>query len=121
MFELTVTTGFAAAHRLREYEGACENLHGHNWKVEVVLQSERLNNLGMVMDFNQAKAALGEMLDEFDHKFLNELDRFSEVTPTTENIAKAVAEELDGRLPEGVGVKSVTSWESDRCGATYVP
>ena len=112
-------TEFAAAHRLRGYKGACEKLHGHNWKLDVVLQSNRLNDLGLVMDFHEVKAALKDILAEFDHSFLNDLARFKTVNPTTENIAKAVADELVKRLPEGVRVKSVTSWESDRCGATY--
>ena len=121
MFELIIKTEFAAAHRLRGYKGACENLHGHNWKVDVVLQSERLNDLGMVADFKDVKAALAEILDKFDHTFLNDVEPFKETNPTTENIAQAICEELGERLPEGVTVRSVTSWESDRCGATYVP
>ena len=121
MFELIIQTDFAAAHRLREYEGACENLHGHNWKVDVVLASERLNSLGMVVDFKEVKAALSEILGEFDHTYLNDNERFQTINPTTENIAKIICEELSARLPEGVRVKSVTSWESDRCGATYLP
>lgn len=121
MFELVIKTEFAAAHRLREYEGACENLHGHNWKIDVVLQADRLNGLGMVVDFKEVKAHLDEILDELDHAFLNDLERFKKVNPTTENIAKSICEELGRRLPEDVRVKSVTSWESDRCGATYVP
>lgn len=119
MFELIIQTDFAAAHRLRGYKGACEKLHGHNWKLDVVLQSDRLNELGMVVDFQEVKVALKDILAEFDHSFLNDLARFKTVNPTTENIAKAVAQELAKRLPRGVRVKSVTSWESDRCGATY--
>ena len=121
VFELTIRTEFAAAHRLREYEGACENLHGHNWKIDVVLQADRLNRLGMVVDFKEVNAHLNEVLGELDHAFLNDLERFKNTNPTTENIAKSICEELAGRLPQGVRVKTVTSWESDRCGATYVP
>jgi len=121
MFELTVRAEFAAAHRLRGYEGACEKLHGHNWKVDVVLASDRLDDLGMVADFKQVKAALKKVQDRFDHQFLNDVEPFTEVNPTTENIARAIAERLAPELPEGVRVKSVTSWESDRCGATYLP
>jgi len=120
VFELIITTDFAAAHRLREYEGACENLHGHNYKVDVVLQSDRLNNLGMVMDFKAIKAALAEVTDRLDHAFLNDVDPFDKINPTAENIAKHICEGLAERLP-GVGVKHVTVWESDRCAATYVP
>jgi 6-pyruvoyltetrahydropterin/6-carboxytetrahydropterin synthase len=121
MFELTVTMEFSAAHRLRGYEGACERLHGHNYKVDATLESEKLDKLGMAMDFKAVKAALADILDRVDHQFLNETGVFKEINPTAENIAKWIADELAGKLPSGVGVKSVTVWESDRCGATYRP
>jgi len=121
VFELTVKTEFSAAHRLRGYEGACERLHGHNYKVDVVLRGERLNDLGMLMDFKAVKAALAEIVGAFDHQFLNDVAPFDATNPSAENIAKHVADELTSRLPEGVGVKSATVWESDRCAAAYVP
>jgi len=121
MFELKVVSHFAAAHQLQMVAKKCENLHGHNWKIDVVLQADRLNRLGMVVDFKEVKAHLNEVLGELDHAFLNDLESFKNTNPTTENIAKSICEELAGRLPQGVRVKSVTSWESDRCGATYVP
>ncbi len=121
MFELTVRTEFAAAHRLREYEGACENLHGHNYRVDATLQSDGLDDLGMMMDFKEIKAALGEIVDRLDHVFLNDTEAFGEINPTAENIAKHIYEELAARTPKPVAVKSVTVWESDRCGATYAP
>ena len=121
MFELTVRTEFAAAHRLRGYDGACENLHGHNYKVDVTLRADALDGLGMMMDFKEVKAALGEIVEGLDHVFLNDTEAFGEVNPTAENIAKHICEALAARTPEPVAVKSVTVWESDRCGATYVP
>ena len=121
MFELTVRTEFAAAHRLRGYKGACEKLHGHNWKVDVVIEAARLDKLGMLMDFKDVKAVVDDILDKLDHELLNDLPPFRKVNPSSENIAKFIARELAKRLPRGVQVKSVTSWESDRCGATYVP
>jgi len=121
MYELNIDTEFAAAHRLREYEGDCENLHGHNWKVRVALQAETLNPLGMVVDFREIKSILSSILDEFDHAFLNELERFEKVNPTTENIARTIADEVAARLPEGIRVAAVTAWESPRCSATYRP
>jgi len=114
-----VRTEFAAAHRLRGYDGNCERLHGHNWKVEVVLRGERLDRLGMVLDFRDARRLVGEALAEFDHQNLNDLERFSEANPTTENIARAVFDALAARVPEGVVVARVTAWESDQCGASY--
>jgi 6-pyruvoyltetrahydropterin/6-carboxytetrahydropterin synthase len=121
MYELIVKTDFAAAHCLREYQGACERLHGHNYKVDVVLQTERLDATGMAMDFKEVKARLGELMDRLDHQFLNETPPFDRINPTAENLARWLAEQLAGRLPEGVSVQSVTTWESDACGATYRP
>lgn len=121
MFELTIKIEFSAAHRLREYEGACERLHGHNYKVDVVVCGERLNEQGMLIDFKDVKAALVEITSRLDHQFLNEIEPFTEINPSAENLAKHMCDELSARTPDGVAVKSVTVWESDRCGATYVP
>jgi len=121
MYEISVETEFSAAHRLREYDGDCENLHGHNWKVRVTLQADALNRLGMLMDFREIKSLVADVLDEYDHAFLNDLERFQKVNPTTENIARCVAEEMGGRLPEGIRVAAVTAWESARSSATYRP
>ena len=121
MFELVVKTEFAAAHRLREYEGACENLHGHNYKIDVVLRGERLNDIGVLIDFKDVKAALAEIVGRLDHVFLNETEPFDEVNPKAENMAKHICEQLAAAMPDAVAVKSVAVWESDRCGATYAP
>lgn len=121
MYELSITTHFAAAHRLREYHGDCENLHGHNWKVRVTAKSETLDDLGMAMDFRDLKRIVNGVLDPFDHAFLNDLDAFEAVNPTTENIARIVAEGVAAQLPEGVELESVTAWESENCSATYRP
>ena len=119
MYGLRIEDEFAAAHRLRGYEGECERLHGHNWRVEVVLEGSELNDLGMLMDFRDARRLLGEVVKRFDHVDLNDLDCFREINPTTENIARLICEDLAGRLPGNVGVHSVTVWESPRCGVTY--
>ncbi len=119
MYELMVETDFAAAHSLREYHGKCENLHGHNWKVQIVLKAEKLDGLGMVLDFKDVKAVLNEILESFDHKNLNELVYFKETNPTTENVSKVLYAELSRKLPEEVSVRKVAVWESDRCGASY--
>ena len=119
MYELIVESEFSAAHRLREYDGACEHLHGHNWRVELVIAGEDLNGLGMAMDFREAKRILKEALERFDHVYLNDLPDFKEQNPTTENMARIVFEDCSRRLPEGRRVRSVTVWESSRCGARY--
>ena len=120
MYELVVHAGFAAAHRLREYHGDCENLHGHNWKLEVVLSARKLDKLGMVCDFRVVKQHLAAVTDRLDHKYLNELTEFAKRNPTTENVAAFVSRELAKLLPRGVRVAMVTAWESDGCGATYI-
>ena len=121
MYELTLQTVFAAAHRLRHYKGKCENLHGHNWRVEVRVAGEELDETGLLLDFGELKALVEEVVGRLDHSYLNELEPFQQANPTTECISRHIAEELAGRLPGGVSVRGVTCWESDRCGATYVP
>lgn len=120
-YELTVEDTFAAAHNLREYEGECEKLHGHNWRVRVCLSAGGLDDLGMVADFRDVKAALGEVLAALDHEYLNEVAPFDAVNPTTENLCRYIAEQLQGRLPSRVSVRRVTCWESAKCSASYTP
>ncbi len=119
MYELIVESEFSAAHRLRGYQGTCENLHGHNWRVEMVVAGEKLNDLGLVMDFREVKRILNQTLDGFDHTFLNDMSCFAEQNPTTENLARIVFEECSRKLPGGIRVRSVAVWESRRCGARY--
>ena len=119
MYELIVETEFSAAHRLRGYRGACENLHGHNWRVELVAAGDNLNRAGMVMDFKDLKRILRDVTSRFDHVFLNDLREFKTQNPTTENAARIVFEACAKRMPSGVRVQAVTVWESPRCGARY--
>ena len=114
MYEIKVTSNFSSAHRLRGYKGKCENVHGHNWKVEVSLRGTKLNKLGMVMDFSDLKKKLQVITDELDHKDLNRIHYFQKVNPTSENIARYIHKRMNtkGRL-------SVTIWESDTASARY--
>ncbi|MFH0910018.1 MAG: 6-carboxytetrahydropterin synthase QueD [Planctomycetota bacterium] len=121
MYELSVEREFAAAHRLKGYQGPCENLHGHNWKVGVKVESESLNDFGMVMDFKDLKALVQEAVDALDHKYLNEVPPFDRENPTTENLARHLCEGLSARLPPGIRLARVEVWESSRAGAAYVP
>lgn len=86
-YEVYVESIFSAAHRLKLYRGKCEQLHGHNWKVAVVVSSQKLNKQGMVLDFMVLKKMLKKILDELDHKFLNKIKFFQQHQPTAENIA----------------------------------
>jgi 6-pyruvoyltetrahydropterin/6-carboxytetrahydropterin synthase len=119
MYELVVSDYFSAAHDLRGYKGKCEALHGHNWKVEATLAGAKLDSLGMVVDFTDVKKALAEILERYDHRYLNETEDFKKINPTTENLARRIYERLAKALPKHVAVKSVTVWESERCCARY--
>lgn len=118
-YALTVRSSFAAAHRLREYEGNCERLHGHNWHVEVRVESESLDSQGMALDFRVMKGALAEILSHMDHKFLNEIPPFDARNPSSENIARHIYEEMEGRIPPPVRLARVTVWESEDAWAEY--
>lgn len=121
MYELKIEDHFAAAHNLRGYEGACEALHGHNWKVEAVVRTEKLNHIGLAIDFKDMKNALCEIMDILDHKYLNDLPDFKEENPSSENIAKYIFRGLEERLaPFGVTVYKVTAWESEKACASYL-
>ena len=121
MYEVTVEMTFAAAHSLRGYKGECEKLHGHNYRVQVVLAGEDLNGLGMLVDFREAKRLVGEVVDRLDHGYLNELEPFDEVNPSAEQVARHIADALSGKAPGGVRVQRVMCWESEKCAATYIP
>lgn len=122
MFELKVTTDFAAAHQLKMVANKCENLHGHNWKVEAYVTGENLNQAGVLIDFGEFKVHLRKIMAELDHKFLNELDAFKEGNPSSENIAVYIARSLEAAITEeGVRVSRVSVWESDNSCATYIP
>ena len=118
MFRIKVFSDFSSAHNLRGYQGQCEDLHGHNWKVELAVISGELDNIGMVADFKLLKKTLREVLDCLDHKYLNDLEPFTNVNPTSENIARAIHDEVRKKRPEWQRCE-VTVWETDSSSATY--
>ena len=121
MYELRVITRFAAAHRLALVGSKCENLHGHNWKIEVFLTGDRLNDAGVLMDFGDIKALLRDIIGRLDHQFLNELPIFAGRQPSSERIAAFVAEELQKAIGgPSVRVSRVSAWESEDACATYI-
>ena len=126
MFELKVKSHFAGAHQLTMVGQKCENLHGHNWNVEVCVTGDKLNSAGVLADFGDIKKAVRKVVDEeLDHKFLNDLEMFKGVQPTSERIAIYIAERvqsiLSQELTEEVRVSKVMAWESDDACATYFP
>ena len=120
MYRLKIFTHFAAAHNLINYQGDCENLHGHNWKVEVVVATENLDKAGLGLDFKVLKSKTNAILDTLDHKYLNDLEPFKEKSPSSENIARYLFEELCNSFADDeVIVDSVNVWESDNACASY--
>lgn len=121
LYELKVISDFAAAHNLRNFRGKCENLHGHNWKIEVVMRGTELDESGVVVDFGEVKQVTRQLLSEIDHKYLNDLPYFSTHNPSSENIARYLFERLTERLNKGSRrIYSVTAWESGDACATYM-
>ncbi|MBM3501602.1 MAG: 6-carboxytetrahydropterin synthase QueD [Armatimonadetes bacterium] len=119
-WELTVRRHFSAAHALREYEGECSRLHGHNYEVEVVVARRSLDSLGMAMDFGELKRLCNEVVDDLDHRMLNELPAFSEANATSERIAEYLYRELARRLAgANVRLRLVRVWETPTSAAAY--
>jgi len=116
MYELMVEETFDAAHALRGYEGACENLHGHTWKVQVFLKGAKLNKLGLLEDFKTIKQRLSSALQPFDHKLLNDAPPFDKKNPTSENLAETLFRGLKKEYPS---LSKVTVWESATTNASY--
>jgi 6-pyruvoyltetrahydropterin/6-carboxytetrahydropterin synthase len=123
MFEVSVEDTFAAGHALRGYRGKCENLHGHNYKVSVTLAGETLDHIGLLYDFKDVKAVLNEVIDRFDHQYLNDVEPFREMNPSAENMAKHFYLEIRAKMQKAtigrVPVKNVNIWETDTTTATY--
>jgi 6-pyruvoyltetrahydropterin/6-carboxytetrahydropterin synthase len=124
MFEVAVEQGFASAHALRNYKGRCENTHGHNWRVEVLIEGERLDETGMLVDFIDVKNLMARIIDRIDHQFLNEIEPFDVVNPSAENIAEYFYQQMHAGLtgtPVPVRISAVKVWETDIQSATYRP
>lgn len=119
-YTLKVITEFAAAHTLREYPGACSRMHGHNWKVELEAMATTLNDVGMGVDFKQMKSIAREVGDRLDHRYLNEIEPFTEINPTAENIAAYMYREISKQLnSDTITVSAVTLWETERACIRY--
>lgn len=121
VYELKVEDSFSAAHQLRNYKGKCERLHGHNWRVEVYVSAQRLNEIGIAIDFQDLKRETKNITNQLDHTFINDVFPFTEINPSSENIAKWIFECLGKKL-EGRDIKlsKITVWESEMAAASYV-
>ncbi|MFN3921020.1 MAG: 6-carboxytetrahydropterin synthase QueD [Caldimicrobium sp.] len=121
MYKLKVKDQFSSAHFLRNYQGACENLHGHNWTVELIVEGEELNEIEILIDFKDLKKILKEVLEELDHRLINDHPYFREKNPSSENLARFIFEGVKEKLrgfPQ-VKVKEVTVYETEKASATY--
>jgi 6-pyruvoyltetrahydropterin/6-carboxytetrahydropterin synthase len=125
MFEIRVEHTFPAGHHLRNYHGPCANPHGHNYRVQVAIQSPGLNPAGLLMDFSDLKKSLRAVAAELDHAYLNDLPGFAERNPSAENIALYIYEQMASRisdsLPEGARIAEVVVQETDTAWAVYRP
>lgn len=121
LWRLTVKDEFCAAHALRHYKGKCENLHGHNYSVDVVVQGRKLlPGTELLMDFGDLKALLKGVLKPLDHAMINDVPPFDQINPSSENLASYIWQQCAGRLPEGVSMYQVTVAEKGRQSATYM-
>jgi 6-pyruvoyltetrahydropterin/6-carboxytetrahydropterin synthase len=124
MFVLTIEDYFSSAHQLRGYKGKCENIHGHNWRVILNVRGEVLNDIGLLIDFNDLKDILKKITGYLDHKNLNEIEPFTTINPSSENIAEFVAvkaQEEVTKINSSLYVESVTIWESHTSRCTFYP
>jgi 6-pyruvoyltetrahydropterin/6-carboxytetrahydropterin synthase len=123
MYQVTVEDSFAAGHFLRNYRGKCENPHGHNYKVRITLQGEKLDKAGLLLDFKELKQVMKPVIERLDHQMINEVEPFTTINPSAENLAKYFFDETNRsllRTTDGrVSVKDVTIYETDTTTATY--
>ena len=123
MYELTVEREFSSGHFLRNYHGRCENPHGHNYKVRLTLAGTELDQAGLLLDFKLIKQVMRPVIDRIDHQMLNDLEPFTTVNPSAENIARYFYEQtnqqLAGMTNGRVRVKDCTIWETDTTSATF--
>ncbi len=124
MFQVSVEETFSSGHALRGYKGKCENLHGHNYRVQITLEGPQLDNIGLLVDFTHLKEVMRGVIKRLDHQFINDLEPFTTVNPSAENMAKYFYDEVSTKLkdlPPGAKVTDVIIWETDTSMAKYRP
>ncbi|MEF2230317.1 MAG: 6-carboxytetrahydropterin synthase QueD [Pseudodesulfovibrio sp.] len=119
-WRLTITQEFSASHQLRNYGGKCENMHGHNFGVEVVVEGSELDaKVQYLVDFKELKQRTSKVLERLDHKHINEVECFAEINPSSENLAMFIYRQLKGAMPENVRLVEVSVSEKPSSKATY--
>ena len=124
MFQVSVEETFSAGHALRGYKGKCENPHGHNYRVQVTLEGPQLDGIGLLIDFTHLKDIMRAVIKRLDHQFINDLEPFTKVNPSAENMAKYFYDVVSGQLkglPPGVRVTDEVVRETDTAMAKYRP
>jgi 6-pyruvoyltetrahydropterin/6-carboxytetrahydropterin synthase len=123
MFEVTIEESFSSGHALRNYRGKCENVHGHNYRCQVAIQGEKLDEIGLLVDFVELKRVVHSVLDRMDHQWLNDFPPFDAINPSAENMAKFIYDEVSSGLQgkNGIRVAAIRLWETDTASATYRP
>ena len=121
MYQVSVEKDFDAAHYLRNYNGKCENMHGHRFRVVVHLVADKLNDIGLVYDFTELKKHLGDILAKYDHSCLNDVSPFDKLNPSSENIAETIFSQLRPLLPGEVTLLKTEVWESPQSCAVFIP
>jgi len=120
MFKLEVSSSFSAAHFLLNYKGKCESLHGHNWKVNVIVSGKTLDSSGMIMDFGILKSLLYDILETLDHRHLNEIEYFTNRSPSSEEISRYIFINIQESISKNKCIlEAVKVWETDTSCATY--
>lgn len=126
MYEVIVEQPFSAAHYLKDYPGKCSQIHGHNYKVQITVEGDTLDHLGLLVEFEVIKQAVKKWIDLFDHGFLNELPPFDKINPSAENLAKFFYDEVEGAIRQSgtaalTRVSCVRVFETEKCSAAYRP
>jgi len=122
LFAIKINTVFSAAHNLVDYNGVCENCHGHNWKVQLTVAKDSLGADGMVMDFTVAQHILNRFVDKLDHKYLNELEFFKNISPTSEKVAYLIYKNISRQIErDGLKITEIEVWENEDSSACYIP
>ena len=119
MYRITVNDYFSSAHMLRGYKGKCEKLHGHNWKVEIEIEGEELDDIGLLIDFKDIKKILADSIEFLDHKLINDIEPFDKINPSSEQISKFLHERIGNMLPEKINIVKTSIWESENSKASY--
>jgi 6-pyruvoyltetrahydropterin/6-carboxytetrahydropterin synthase len=120
MYEVTVTANISASHHLRGYQGKCENVHGHNYRVQATVRTEKLNEIGLALDFGDLRKELKSIAEHFDHHDLNQTPEFSEINPSSENISRVIFDLMAQKIDRpGLSVYQVRVWETEGSFVTY--